>query len=163
VYALAGCPSEPKQAYRNEQGADDRNGRAFLRLELTIDVILWLLHVIRVGEEGGHDDKRADEQAKEGEAHELLLALVDADEHDREGLEPNVEESVDEADIDVEGEHDWLLEIERKGRTRTSTARSRREIVAAAISGADLIEGFPVALRRPRARRYRMLDAEVSG
>ena len=36
-------------------------------------------------------------------------------------------------------------------------------MAAAAISGADMIEGFPVNLRRRRARRYRMLDADVSG
>ena len=45
----------------------------------------------------------------------------------------------------------WKFSV--NGRTRTSTARSRGDIVAIAISDADMIDGFPVALRRRRARR----------
>ena len=115
MHALAGCPSEPEETYGDEQRADDGDGHAFLWLELTLVVILGFLYVIQVREEGGHDDERADEEAEERQAEELLAPVVDTEKDNGEGLEPDVEEGVDEADVDVEREHDRLLKVERKG------------------------------------------------
>jgi hypothetical protein len=91
VYALAGGPSEPEETDGDEEGPDDGDGHALLRFQLAILVVLRLLHVVQVREEGGHDEERADEEAEEGEADELLAPVVDAAKHDREGLEPHVE------------------------------------------------------------------------
>ena len=55
----------------------------------------------------------------------------------------------------------WKLSA--KGRTRMSTSRSCRDMAAAAISGPDMIDVLPVALRRQCAQRYRMLEADVLG
>ena len=41
--------------------------------------------------------------------------MVDTDENDWEGFEPDVEERVDKADVNVEGEYDRLREVEREG------------------------------------------------
>ena len=41
--------------------------------------------------------------------------MVDTEKHDGEGLEPDVEERIDEAGVDVEHEHDRLLKVKRKG------------------------------------------------
>jgi len=73
------------------------------------------LHVIQVREERGHHDERADEQAKGGKTEKLLLPMVDADEHDREGLETNVEESVDEADMEVTARHRGHRDLADRG------------------------------------------------
>jgi len=115
VHALARCPSKPEQTYRDEQSADDGDGHAFLWLQLSLVVILGLLDVIQVREERGHDDECANEQSEERQADELLAPVVDTEKHDGEGLEPDVQERIDEACVDVEREHDRLLEVERKG------------------------------------------------
>src|SRR6266852_9390115 len=41
--------------------------------------------------------------------------MVDTDENDWEGFEPDVEEGVDKADVNIESEYDRLLEVEREG------------------------------------------------
>ena len=115
MYALARCPSEPEQAYGDDQSTDNRDRHPLFWLQVTLLVILGLLNVIQVREERGHDEECADEQAKERQANELLTPVVDTDEDDGEGLEPYVEERVDQADVHVEREHDRLLEVEREG------------------------------------------------
>jgi hypothetical protein len=42
---------------------------------------------IQVSEEGWHDEERAEEEAEEGYAKELLSPVVDADENDLEGIQ----------------------------------------------------------------------------
>jgi hypothetical protein len=41
--------------------------------------------------------------------------MVDTDEYDWEGFEPDIEEGVDKADVNIEGEYDQLLEVESEG------------------------------------------------
>jgi len=115
VHGLARCPPEPEQTYGYEQSADDGDRHAFLWLQLSLVVILGLLNVIQVREEGRHDDERADKEAEERQANELLAPVVDTEKDDGEGFEPNVEKRVDEAGVNVQREHDRLLEVERKG------------------------------------------------
>ena len=108
---------------------------------------------MQVGEERWRKEERLDEEAEERKAKELLSPLVDTHEKNWEGFEPDVEDGVDEADVNIQGEYDRLWKLSVKGRTRISRARSRGDIVVKAISGADMIDGFPVALRRRCARR----------
>ena len=114
MHARPRCPSKPEQTNRDEERANDCDGHTLLRSELAIGVILGLLHVIQVGEEWWHDNERANEKAEERQTNHLLPPMVDADEHNREGFEPDVQKRVDQADVGVESEHDRLLEVERE-------------------------------------------------
>jgi len=106
----------PEQTYRDKQSTDDGNGHAFLWLELTPCHFTWAL-VRNTGtrRRGGYSDDCANGESEERQADELLAPVVGTEENDGEGLEPNVQERVDEADVDVEHEHDRLLEVEGKG------------------------------------------------
>jgi len=76
---------------------------------------IGLLYVIQVREERGHDDEWPDEESEERQAEELLATVVNTEKYDGEGLELDLQEGVDEADVKVECKHDRLLEIESKG------------------------------------------------
>jgi hypothetical protein len=86
----------------------------FLRFQLAVGVIPGLLHTIQVGEAGWHDDEHTNEKAKEGQPEELLSPMVDTDKDSWEGFEPDVENGINEADVDVESEYDRLLEVEHE-------------------------------------------------
>ena len=60
-------------------------------------------------------DECANEESEEEQVDKLLAPAVDTKKDEGEGLEPGVQERVDEASINVECEHDRLLEVERKG------------------------------------------------
>ena len=78
-------------------------------------VKLGLDEFVGVVEEGDQDDDGTEEDAEEGEAFETLGEVVDLAEDDGEGLEPEVEETVDEGDVEVEGEADGFLQGEGEG------------------------------------------------
>ena len=70
---------------------------------------------VEVDKEGGNDEDCAEEDADEGEAFFAEVEFVDSFEDEREGLEPDVEETVDESDVEVEEEDDGFAEVERDG------------------------------------------------
>jgi hypothetical protein len=92
----------------------------FLRFQLAVGVIPGLMHVIQVGEEGWHGDEHANKKAKEEQPEELLPSMVDTDKDSWEGFEPDVENGVDEADVDIESEYNRLLKVERRSGARGS-------------------------------------------
>ena len=70
---------------------------------------------VAVVKKGAQDDQGADEDAEEGEAFETRGEVADVAEDDGEGLEPEVEESVGQGDVEVEGEADGLIHGEGEG------------------------------------------------
>ena len=96
MHARARCPSKPEQTYGDEQSADDGDRHAFLWLQLTLAIILGLLDVIQVREEV---DECANEGPEEEQVDELLAPAVDTE---KDELEPDVQERVDEAGVNVE-------------------------------------------------------------
>lgn len=78
-------------------------------------VELGLDEFVGVKGEGDQDDESTKEDAEEGEAFETLGEVVDLAEDDWEGLEPEVEEAVDQRDVKVECEADGFFQCEGEG------------------------------------------------
>ncbi len=95
----ASGPAEPEEADWDEKGANERGLQADLGADVTVLIHLWLDVLVVEVEEGAHDDDGAEEDADEGEALGAEGEVVDLDEDDGEGFEPEVEEAVDEADV----------------------------------------------------------------
>lgn len=109
---LARRPAEPEQADGDEECADHSGLQTNLRPQFPIMVELGLDEPVAVVEKGNHDDEGTHENAEEGEAFEALGEVVDLAENDGEGLEPKVEETVGEGDVEVEREANGLLQGE---------------------------------------------------
>ena len=97
--ARARGPAEPKETDGYAKGADESGREAFLRFDLAVVVELRLDYLVEVIEERGHDEDGAEEDAHERETFLAEVELVDADEDDGEGFEPDVQETVDEGDV----------------------------------------------------------------
>lgn len=105
-------PAEPEQAGGDEERADHSGLQTDLGPEFAICVELGLDESIAVVVKGHQDDQGADEDAEEGEAFEALGEVVDIAEDDGEGLEPEVEETIGESDVEVEREANGFLQGE---------------------------------------------------
>ena len=97
--ARARRPAEPKETDGYAKGADKSWWEAFLRFDLAVVVELRLDHLVEVIEERGDDQDGAEEDAHERETFLAQVELVDADEDDGKGFEPDVQEAVDEGDV----------------------------------------------------------------
>ena len=111
----AGAPAEPEEADGEAEAADEGGREAELGLELTVGVEAGLEEAVQEVEEGRERDEGAGEDADVREAERAEREVVVADEDDREGLEPQVDEGVEQRDVQVEGEDDGLEEGEREG------------------------------------------------
>ena len=112
VDGRAGRPAEPEEADGDEEGADEGGLEADFGAEEAPLVELRFDVSVVVEEEGDHDDEGAQEDAEEGQAFGPEGEVVDFDEDDGEALEPEVEESVDEGQVEVQEEADGLRERE---------------------------------------------------
>ena len=90
VDARARRPAEPKETDGYAKGADESGREAFLRFDFAVVVELRLDYLVEVIEERGHDEDGAEEDAHERETFLAQIELVDADEDDGEGFEPDV-------------------------------------------------------------------------
>ena len=111
----AGGPAEPEEADGDEEGADEGGLEADFGPEEPPVVELRFDVSVVVEEEGDHDDEGADEDAEEGEALGPEREVVDVNEDDGEALEPEIEQSVDQGDVEVQEEADGLGEGEGEG------------------------------------------------
>ena len=123
MHALAGCPSEPEQAYGDKQGADYGDGYAFLWLELTLIIILELLYIIQHAKNGGTTMNTSTKRRRKVEEPWLFAPAVDTEKGESEGLEleveVEVEEGIDKADVDVgraSAVSSWKLNAEKRAR-----------------------------------------------
>ena len=108
----AGGPAEPEEADGDEEGADEGGLQAEFGAEEALVVELRFEVAVEVVEEGDDDDEASDGDAEEGEALTLEREAVHVDEYDGEALEPEIEQSVDQGDVDVQQEADRLGEGE---------------------------------------------------
>ena len=108
-------PAEPEQADGKEECADHSRLQTKLGSEFAILVELGLDEFVAVVEKGYHDNNGTDEDAEEGEAFEALREVVDLAKDDREGLEPKVEQTVGEGDVEIESEANGFLHSEGEG------------------------------------------------
>ena len=108
-------PAEPEQADGKEERADHSGLQTKLGSEFAILVELGLDEFVAVVEKGYHDNNGTDEDAEEGEAFEALREVVDLAKDDREGLEPKVEQTVGEGDVEIESEANGFLHSEGEG------------------------------------------------
>ena len=115
VDAQARRPAEPKKTDGYAKSAHESGREAFLRFDLAVVVELRLDYLVEVIEERGHDEDGAEEDANERETFLAQIELVDADEDDGEGFEPDVQETVDEGDVQIEEEDHWFCKVEGDG------------------------------------------------
>ena len=108
-------PAEPEQADGKEERADHGGLQTNLGPEFAIVVELGLDEFVAVVEKGYQDNKGTDEDAEEGEAFETLREVVDLAKDDGEGLEPKVEQTVGEGDVEIESEANGFLQGEGEG------------------------------------------------
>ena len=101
MHALAGCLSEPEQAYGDKQGADYGDGYALLWLKLTLIIILELLDIIQHAKNGGTTMNTSTKGRRKVEEPWLFAPAVDTEKGEGEGLELEVEEGMDKVDVDV--------------------------------------------------------------
>ena len=99
VNARARGPAEPKETDGYAKGADESGREAFLGFDLAVVVELRLDYLVEVIEERRNDEGGAEEDAHERETFLAEVELVDADEDDGKGFEPDVQEAVDESDV----------------------------------------------------------------
>ena len=83
-------PSEPEETDWEENGSKYGDGHTFLRFQLALVVVLWFLYVVQVGEEGRHDGERANGNPEKRQAEDLSPPMVDTDENEWKGFEPDV-------------------------------------------------------------------------
>ena len=97
--ARARGPAEPKETDGYAKRADESGRETFLRFDLAVAVELRLDYLVEVIEERRHDEDGAEEDTHECETFLAQVELVDADEDNGEGFEPDVQETVDEGDV----------------------------------------------------------------
>lgn len=115
MYVWARRPAEPEEADGDAEGADEGRREAVLWFDLAFGIEFRFHVLVDVPEKRTHGQKGAYEDAEEGEALLLEGELVDTDEDDGEGFEPEVEERVDEGDVEVQEETDGFGEAKGKG------------------------------------------------
>lgn len=101
-----------KRTDGNTKGANKCRRKTFLRLDLAVLVELFLLDFPQIKVERGYDENSADEDAEVGKS---LLAEGEAmylNEDNGKGLEPDVEEAVDESDVQVQQEDHGFGEVQ---------------------------------------------------
>ena len=108
-------PAEPEEADGDEEGADEGGLEADFGAEEPLLVELRFDVFVVVEEEGDHDDEGPDEDAEEGETFGPEREIVYPDEDYREAFEPEVEQSVDERQVEVQKKADGLCESEGEG------------------------------------------------
>ena len=115
VDARARGPAEPKETDGYAKGADESGREAFFRFDLAVVVELRLDCLVEVIEERRNDEDGAEEDAHERETFLAQVKLVDADEDDGKGFEPDVQEAVDKGDVQIEEEDHWFCKVEGDG------------------------------------------------
>ena len=108
-------PAEPEQADGDEERPDHGRLETNFGPEFAILIELGLDEDVIVVEKGDQDDEGTEEDAEEGQAFEALGEVVDIDEDDWERLEPEVEETVGEGDVEIEYEDNGFLQGESEG------------------------------------------------
>ena len=103
-------PAEPKQADGQKERADHGGLQTNLGSEFAVVVELGLDELVAVVEKGHHEGEGTDEDAEEGEPFEALGEVIDMAKDNGEGLEPEVEETVGERNVEVEDEADGFLQ-----------------------------------------------------
>lgn len=107
-------PAEPEEADGDEKGAHEGRLEANFGAELTAIIELRFDVLVIVDEEGDHDNEGTQEDAEEGETFGSRREAVDPNKDYREALEPKVEQSVDQCDIEIQEKADGLCEREGK-------------------------------------------------
>jgi len=105
-------PSKPKEANWNAKGTKERWWESLLGLDVAGIVKLGLLVVVKVGKVEWNGENGADHDTQESSTLQTEREAVDLDENDWEGLEPDVQKTVNEGDVEVKKEDHWLLEVE---------------------------------------------------
>ena len=77
--------------------------------EFAVLVELGLKELVAVVEKWWDNDQGTEENAQEGEAFETLGEMVDLAEDNGKRLEPKVEQTVNEGDVEIKGEADWFF------------------------------------------------------
>lgn len=95
----------------NAEGTNTASVETLLWLNLSIFVEVWLQTVLEVDEEWWNSDDSSNQDTKECHTFSAQSETIDTDEDDRERLEPDVQETVDQGDVQVEQEYHWLGEV----------------------------------------------------
>lgn len=107
-------PAEPEEADGDEKGANEGRLEADFGAELTALIELRFDVLVIVEKEGDHDDEGTQEDAEEGETFGSGREAVDPNEDYWEALEPEVEQSVDQCDIEIQEKANGLRERQGK-------------------------------------------------
>ena len=84
-------------------------------MDLAVLIELRLQEFVQIQEVRRDGDEGADEDAEICKTFGTEVEVVDFDEDDHEGLEPDVQEAIDERDVEVEEEDHGLGEVEGEG------------------------------------------------
>lgn len=116
VHARATGPAEPEQANGDGEGADvGWQSQAELGLDLAVLVEFGFDVAHLVPDEGGKDDEDTNKNAEEGDTLKAQGEAVDLGEDDGEGLEPDVQQAVDQGDVHVQTQDDRLGQAQLEG------------------------------------------------
>lgn len=129
-----GCVAEDEEADRDAECTDETWRQSLLRLNIAILIELRLHVLVDVEEVRWDGDDRTDEDAHVSKTFETEGEAVDVDEDEDEGLEPDVEQAVDEGDVKVEEEDHGLGEVE----SEWPDQRHQCDILACHVLGHEL-------------------------
>ena len=104
----------PEQTNRNCESPNTSRSESLLWLQLALLVELRFDIAVKIPEERRNRDNGADENTDERDALHAETEIVDTHEDDGKGLEPDVEETVNKSDVEIEEEDHGFCEIERK-------------------------------------------------
>jgi len=106
---LVSRPGEPEQADWEHEGPEHGWRDPSLRLEVAfgLDKLLFKVQLVPHAVEG-ITDKTADKQSQERQVAVSRKEAVSFEVHSREGLEVRVKNSIDQPDVDVDGQNDRL-------------------------------------------------------
>lgn len=139
VHRFSCRPPEEEQTNGNEERANHGRRKPFLGLDDPI-LELLLLDEVQVQEVAGDGNERADKDTYERETLGAEREAVDADEGDGEGLEPDVQDAVDERDVEVHAQHDGL----RDGELERTDKRHEQDVLGRHVLRFNL--GFALEL-----------------
>jgi len=105
-------PSKPKEANRNAESAEEGWWESLLGLDVTLVVEFGLLVVVQVGKVEWNGKNSANHNTQESSSLQTEREAVHLHKDNWEGLEPDVQKTVNEGDVEVEKEDHWLLEVE---------------------------------------------------
>jgi len=108
VDVCATCPAEPEQTNGDGESTHESRREASLGLNLAVLIEMRLGVLPIPNDEEREDDEDANEDAQERNALEAETETVDPGEDNRERLEPDVQQTVDQRDVQVQEEHDGL-------------------------------------------------------